>query len=118
MNREYTADSSSCYDSHDDNDGFDDEVEDDYVDSNPGAEYNSDVLTKTSSVGEVSHTDKKLLHKGPKAKGGSRKKKGSRKKRPSVVANLAATKFSIGTCNHCLFLSYFLLFSFTFEGEL
>ena len=98
MNREDTADSSTFYDSHDeDNEDYDGEVEDDYVDGNPFAESFNSASTKPYGVADASSPEKKPSSTTQKAKGGSKKKKGSRKKRPKVVANLAATKFSIGT---------------------
>ena len=94
MNREDTADASTFYDSHDDNEDYFYELEDDSADGNPVEGYNDNGSAKTNSVNDTPNTSACQVSQ-PKA--GPKKKKGSKKKRPSVVANLAATKFSIGT---------------------
>ena len=95
MNREGTADSTTFYDSHDDNEDDYDEVEDD--DDGDGVrdcDHNGSV--KGGAAIYKVNADKELSYKGQKPRGSLKKKKGSKKKRPSIVANLAATKFSVG----------------------
>jgi len=92
MNREDTADSSTLYDSHDDNEDYFYELEDDSADGNPVEGYNDNGSTKANIVNDTPNTS---ACQASRPKVDPKKKKGTKKKRPSVVANLAATKFSI-----------------------
>ena len=104
MEREDTKDSSTFYDSNDDDDLDDNEDDDVEITGNDSTHTEED--SKISTLMPSQHLPKKTT------KPEKSKKKGGKKRRGRVVANLAGTKFSIREiCSHFQYILCMKIFA-------